>query len=276
MGETGTVSVLGKSVRSAGRMYLGCQCFGQNGTVKWVGTVEGSGEKLRLEMVNEQWFGDEAERVLAEECRDWCQAVRGPLSDTQLAQALKVRRPTLSEVITDGEWSSARNSVRRMWCAQRVWRLQMSVEDVQAEYAEYVAKKEAEAEAALGAEEKAEVPGADAPYAIATDGSLQPASGVSGEAIGTDSTPLAGKPRDVELGDKPDASQPDAELPDDATPSIVPTDAPDASALTPVAPAVSPTEEQAAGAMIGDVPLEEVDAFVNAPAGDGNVPAWAA
>ena len=107
----------------------------------------------------------------------------------------------------------------------------MSEEDVQAEYAEYVAKVAAEAEAkalaeALGAEEKAEVleAEADAPYAIATDGSLQPASGVSGEAIGTDSLPLAGKPRDVELGDKPDedVSQPDAELPDDAAPSIVP------------------------------------------------------
>ena len=28
-------------------------------------------------MVNEQWFGDEAERALAEVCRDWCKAVRG-------------------------------------------------------------------------------------------------------------------------------------------------------------------------------------------------------
>ena len=43
----------------------------------------------------------------------------------------------------------------------------------------------------------------------------------------------------------------------------------------PVAPAVSPTEEQVAGAMIGDVPIEEVDAVVNAPANEGNAPAAA-
>ena len=154
-------------------------------------------------MVNEQWVGDEAERALAEECRDWCQAVRGPLSDTQLAQALKVRRPTLSEVITDGVWSSARNSVRRMWCTERGWRLQMSEEDVQAKYAEYVAKKEAEEAkakaAALGApsEEEVHEDEDDAPYATANDEGLLAVSGVSDENIDGGSTLLAGRPRSL-------------------------------------------------------------------------------
>ena len=109
--------------------------------------------------------------------------------------------------------------------------------------------------------------------------SLPPASGVSDENIETSATLLAGKPREIEQGVKPDegadASQPDASQPD----AELPVDAPDATALTPVtpvAPAVSPTDEQAAGAMMGDVPIEEVDAFVNAPACDGNAPACAA
>ena len=196
-------------------------------------------------MVNEQWTGDEAERVLAEECRDWCKAVRGPLSDTQLAHALKVRRGTLSEVITDGVWSSARSSVRQMWCAQRVWRLQMSVEDVQAEYAEYVAEEARKKAAALGISSEAEVheDNDDTPYATAVDEGLQAISGVSHENIETGSTPLAGSPREVEQGGEPDgdASQPDAELPDDdAKPSTIPSDAPDATALTPVTPADAP------------------------------------
>ena len=109
------------------------------------------------------------------------QGGKGPLSDTQLAQALKVRRPTLNEVITDGEWSSARNSVRRMWCAERGWRLQMSEEDVQAEYAEYVAKKLAAEACGAESEEEVHEDEDDAPYAIADDESLPPVSGVSGE-----------------------------------------------------------------------------------------------
>ena len=233
-------------------------------------------------MVNEQWTGDEAERVLAEECRDWCKAVRGPLSDTQLAHALKVRRGTLSEVITDGVWSSARSSVRQMWCAQRVWRLQMSVEDVQAEYAEYVAEEARKKAAALGVSSEAEVheDNDDTPYATAVDEGLQAISGVSHENIETGSTPLAGKPREIEQGGEPDededASQPgavlsDAEVPDDATQAIVPADAPDVTAVMPVAPAetrLTPASVQSpvnAPVTFDDPPAALGDASAGAP-----------
>ena len=178
-------------------------------------------------------------------------------------------------------WRQANQTVRRAWLDNRERWLLMGLPELEVEEEERKRKKEA---VALGAE--AEVHDDDAPYAVAGDEGLQAISGVSDENIDTGSTPLAGSPREVEQGGEPDedASQPDAELPEeDATQAIVPTDAPDATALTPVtpvdapvAPAVSPTDEQAAGAMIGDVPIEEVDAFVNAPAGDGNAPAWGA
>ena len=133
----------------------------------------------------------------------------------------------------------------------------MSWAEVEAEYeakqeAEREAKAQAEADA-LGAE--TEVHDGDAPYAIATDGRNLPASEVSDENIDAGSTPLAGKPRDVELGDKPDASQPDAELPDEnATPSKAPTAAPNASALTLVTetPVETPVASDEASAALGD------------------------
>ena len=146
-----------------------------------------------------------------------------------------------------------------MWMAERERLLPMSYEEVKAEYdaklAERTAKVKAEAEAetdALGTE--TEVHDGDAPYAIATDGSLQPAAGVSDENIDAGSTPLAGKPAD-------------------AKPSIMPSDAPDAAALTPVVETpVAPDDASAAteGApAVSEAPAQSPDTPPSdAPAGD--------
>ena len=241
-----------------------------------------------------EWYGAEAEEALAEELWAWCKPFSDAgVSDQRLADVLGIpRRQTLSRVLAVKRWARWDNQVRQVWLANRKRWLSMSWEELEAEYeAELAAKAKTEA---LSAESESEIheDEDDAPFAVAGDESLQPISGVSGETIDTGATPLAGSPREVEQGGEPDgdasqlgASQPDAELSDDATPSIIPSDAPDAAALTPVAPAtpvdapvapaVSPTEEQVAGAMIGDVPIEEVDAVVNAPANEGNAPAAA-
>ena len=209
-------------------------------------------------MKEEAWRGDEAETALGEEFCGWLTPMRNELADAEWARVLGVRRrSSLTDFLRDKKWSQARNQVRKMWMAERTHYLPMSYEEVKAEYdakveAERAAKALAQAEAdALGAE--TEVHDGDAPYAIATDGSNLPASGVSDESIGTDSTLLAGKPRDAELGDKPDA-----ELPDDAAPSIVPTAAPDASALTPVTetPVETPVAFDEASAVSGDAPVD--------------------
>ena len=238
----------------------------------------------------------EAEDALADEFCEWVlswQTVPAGgstpgrvVSGARLEGLLGMGRIRIMSVMNNrlrGErgWRQANQTVRRAWLDNRERWLLMGLPELEVEEEERKRKKEA---VALGAE--AEVHDDDAPYAVAGDEGLQAISGVSDENIDTGSTPLAGSPREVEQGGEPDedASQPDAELPEeDATQAIVPTDAPDATALTPVtpvdapvAPAVSPTDEQAAGAMIGDVPLEEVDAFVNTPAGAGNAPAWGA
>ena len=236
-------------------------------------------------MNEEAWRGDVEEQALAEEFYVWLTPMRNELADAEWVRVLGVRRrSSLTDFLRDKKWSQARNQVRKMWMAERTHYLPMSYEEVKAEYdakveAKRAAKALAEVEAdALGAE--TEVHDGDAPYAIATDGSNLPASGVSDESIGTDSTPLAGKPRDVELGDKPDA-----ELPDDAAPSIVPTAASDASALTPVTetPVETPVASDEAPAASGDAPVGS-DASAQplgtpldvAPAGDapaGDAPA---
>ena len=214
------------------------------------------------------------------------------LPGVRLETLLGIGRNPIAAVMNNrlrGErgWRQANQMVRQAWLAKRERWLLMGLAELEAERDEREARAKA---ASLGAE--AEVHDDDAPYATADDERLLAVSGVSDENIDTGSTPLAGRPREVEQGGEPDedasqpgASQPDAELSDDATPSIIPSDAPDAAALTPVAPAtpvdapvapaVSPTEEQVAGAMIGDVPIEEVDAVVNAPANEGNAPAAA-
>ena len=191
-------------------------------------------------------------------------------------------------------WRQAGQTVRRAWLANRERWLLMGLAELEVEEEERKHKKEADA---LGAE--TEVHDGDAPYATADDGSLQPASGVSHENIDMSSTPLAGRPREVEQGGEPDedASQPDAELPEeDATQAIVPTDAPDATALTPVAPAetrLTPTPVQSpvnapvtfddppaalgdasAGAPVAGAPTGEAEAGVPAPgAYNENAPA---
>ena len=223
-------------------------------------------------MNEEAWRGDVEEQALAEEFYVWLTPMRNELADAEWVRVLGVRRrSSLTDFLRDKKWSQARNQVRKMWMAERTHYLPMSYEEVKAEYdakveAKRAAKALAEVEAdALGAE--TEVHDGDAPYAIAIDGSNLPASGVSDESIGTDSTLLAGKPRDVELGDKPDATLPDAtlpdatlpdaELPDDAAPSIVPTAASDASALTPVTETLveTPVASDDAPAASGDAPV---------------------
>ena len=210
-------------------------------------------------MNEETWYGEVEEKALAEEFCGWLSPMRDRLADDEWRKVLGVRRGTLVVVLRDKKWSRGSNKVRKMWVTERTHYLPMSYEEVKAEYdAKVEAEREAKAQAAadaLGAE--TEVHDGDVPYAIATDESLQPASGVSDENIGTDSTLLAGKPRDVELGDKPDVTLPDAELPDDAAPSIVPTAAPDASALTPVTetPVETPVAFDEASAASGDAPV---------------------
>ena len=261
-------------------------------------------------MNEEAWRGDVEEQALAEEFYVWLTPMRNELADAEWVRVLGVRRrSSLTDFLRDKKWSQARNQVRKMWMAERTHYLPMSYEEVKAEYdakveAERAAKALAEAEAdALGAE--TEVHDGDAPYATAVDESLQPASGVSDENIDTGSTPLAGRPREVEQGGEPDedadASQPgavlsDAEVPDDATQAIVPADAPDVTAVMPVAPAetrLTPASVQSpvnapvtfddppaalgdasAGAPVAGAPTGEAEAGVPAPgAYNENAPA---
>ena len=210
---------------------------------------------------SEQLSSIEAEDALADEFCVWVRSwqtvpAQGSTPERvvpgmRLEALLGIGRNRIMSVMNNrlrGErgWRQANHTVRRAWLANRERWLLMGLAELEAEEK---AKAQVEADA-LGAE--TEVHDGDAPYAIATDGSLQPASGVSDESIVTDSTPLAGKPRDVELGDKPDA-----ELPDDAAPSIVPSAAPDASALTPVTetPVETPVASDEAPAALGDAPV---------------------
>ena len=146
----------------------------------------------------EAWRGDVEEQALAEEFYAWLTPMRNELADAEWVRVLGVRRrSSLTDFFRDKKWSQARNQVRKMWMAERTHYLPMSYEEVKAEYdAKQEEERETEAEVeadALGAE--TEVHDGDAPYAIATDGSEESASGVSDETIGTDSTLLAGKPR---------------------------------------------------------------------------------
>ena len=260
-------------------------------------------------MNEETWYGEVEEKALAEEFCGWLSPMRDRLADDEWRKVLSVRRGTLVVVLRDKKWSRGSNKVRKMWLAERTHYLPMSYEEVKAEYdakveAKRAAKALAEAEAdALGAE--TEVHDGDAPYATAVDESLQPASGVSDENIDTGSTPLAGRPREVEQGGEPDedadASQPgavlsDAEVPDDATQAIVPADAPDVTAVMPVAPVetrLTPASVQSpvnapvtfddppaalgdasAGAPVAGAPTGEAEAGVPAPgAYNENAPA---
>ena len=187
-------------------------------------------------MTEETWYGQEAEDALAEEFCVWFKPMRDKNSDAEWGRILGVRRGSLVTVVEDGKWGRGHNQIRKMWMEERAHFLSMSYEEVQAEYD--AKKREAKAQAEAGGAESEEEVHEDedeAPYAIATDESLPPVSGVSDEATDVGATLLAGKPREIEQGVKPDASQPDAELPDVAKPSIVPAATPGSAALTPVA-----------------------------------------
>ena len=188
----------------------------------------------------------EAEDALADEFCEWVRSwqtvpAQGStpgrvVSGARVSGLLGIGRTRILSVMNNrlhGErgWRQANQLVRQGWLANRKRWLLMGLAELELEEEERGRKKKA---ASLGAE--AEVHDDDAPYATADDDVALPASGVSVEDIDTGSTPLAGKPREVEQGAKPDedASQPDAK------PSIIPSDAPDATALTPVTPADVP------------------------------------
>ena len=216
-----------------------------------------------------EWYGDEAEAVLAEELWRWSKPFSDAgVSDQRLADVLGLRRrQSLSEVLAAKRWGRWDHQVRQMWLANRKHLLSMSWAEVEAEYE---AKLAAEA---LSAESETEVHEGedDALYATADDVVALPASGVSDENNDAGSTPLAGRPREVEQGAEPDenedASQPDAKLSDDATPSIVPTETPDATALTPVAPSDVPVVSDDASAAVDGAP-----AVQEAPAQSSSTP----
>ena len=219
----------------------------------------------------------EAEDALADEFCEWVRSwqtvpAEGStpervLPGVRLETLLGIGRNPIAAVMNNrlrGErgWRQANQMVRQAWLAKRERWLLMGLAELEAERDEREARAKA---ASLGAE--AEVHDDDAPYATADDERLLAVSGVSDENIDTGSTPLAGKPREVEQGAGPneDASQPDAELSDEAKPSIVPTDAPDATALTPVAPVDVPvvSDDASAASVAGAVvPSEEVGAPV--------------
>ena len=257
----------------------------------------------------------EAEDALADEFCEWVRSwqtvpAEGStpgrvVSGARLSGLLGIGRIRIMSVMNNrlrGErgWRQANQLVRQGWLANRERWLLMGLAELEMEEEERKRKKEA---AALGAE--AEVHDDDAPYATAADGGLQPASGVSDENIDTGSTPLAGRPREIEQAGEPDedadASQPgavlsDAEVPDDATQAIVPADAPDVTAVMPVAPAetrLTPASVQSpvnapvpfddppaalgdasAGAPVAGAPTGEAEAGVPAPgAYNENAPA---
>ena len=239
----------------------------------------------------EQLASIEAEDALADEFCEWVRSWQTVpaggstperlLSGARLEGLLGIGRNRIVSVMNNrlrGErgWRQANQMVRQGWLANRERWLLMGLPELEVEEEQRKRKKEA---AALGAE--AEVHDDDAPYATAVDGGLQAISEVSHENIDTGSTPLAGSPREVEQGAEPnedeDASQPDAELPDDAKPSIVPTDAPDATALTPVAPADVPVgSDDASAATDGAPAVQEAPAqtpvtpLSDAPAADAS------
>ena len=101
-------------------------------------------------------------------------------------------------------WRQANQLVRQAWLAKRERWLLMGLPELEWEEEE---RKRREKAAARGAE--AEVHDDDAPYAVAGDVGVQPASGVSGDSISDESSSpgVTGSPQ--EEGVQPDAEQPD-------------------------------------------------------------------
>ena len=150
-----------------------------------------------------EWPGEfnDAERAMCDEFCAWCLPFRKLASDRTLADLLKVRRQTLTEVLDARKWG--RDGVRRAWLANgERWR-HMTLDDLRAEKAELDTKR-ADSRGA-----QAEVSDAEAPDASAGDAGAASA-GISPENLETTSWPQAGTPRDVTGDVQPDAGQPDA------------------------------------------------------------------
>ena len=80
-----------------------------------------------------EWPGEfnDAERAMCDEFCAWCLPFRKLASDRTLADLLKVRRQTLTEVLDARKWG--RDGVRRAWLANRDrWR-HMTFDDLKAE-----------------------------------------------------------------------------------------------------------------------------------------------
>ena len=148
-----------------------------------------------------EWPGEfnDAERAMCDEFCAWCLPFRKLASDRTLADLLKVRRQTLTEVLDACKWG--RDGVRRAWLANRDrWR-HMTFDDLKAEYD---AKQQATSLAAEAEDLDAEAPDASAGDAGAAS------AGISPESIEIISSPQAGTPRDADEDVQPDARQPDA------------------------------------------------------------------
>ena len=132
------------------------------------------------------------------------------LSGARLEALLGIGRNRIAAVMNNrlhGErgWRQANHRVRRAWLAKRAHWLPMGLAELEAERDERERREKA---AARGAE--AEDHDDDAPYAVAGDVGVQPASGVSGDSISDESSPgVTGSPQ--EEGVQPDAEQPDEE-----------------------------------------------------------------
>ena len=132
------------------------------------------------------------------------------LSGARLAELLGLGRNRIVSVMNNrlrGErgWRQANQMVRRAWLANRAHWLPMGLAELEAERDERECREKAAARGAV-----AEDHDDDAPYAVAGDVGVQPASGVSGDSISDESSPgVTGSPQ--KEGVQPDAEQPDEE-----------------------------------------------------------------
>ena len=169
----------------------------------------------------EQLASIEAEDALADEFCEWVRSWQTVpeegstpervLSGARLESLLGIGRNRIVAVMNNrlgGErgWRQANHTVRQVWLANRERWLLMGLAELEAERDERERREKA---AARGAE--AEHHDDDAPYAVAGDVGVQPASGVSGDSISDESSPgVTGSPQ--EEGVQPDAEQPDEDV----------------------------------------------------------------
>ena len=167
----------------------------------------------------EQVSSIEAEDALADEFCEWVRSwqtvpAEGStpervLSGARLEALLGIGRNRIVAVMNNrlrGErgWRQANQTVRQAWLANRERWLLMGLPELEWEEEE---RKRREKAVARGAE--AEDHDDDAPYAVAGDVGVQPASGVSGDSISDESSSpgVTGSPQ--EEGVQSDAEQPD-------------------------------------------------------------------